>query len=289
MINFFFRLGQGLLGLLFFALFFLNSCMTFRTNDQKLQKYFSENATDVQIHRQKFDGKPIRFVETKAANGNSEKLVLFVHGAPGSLDAFNKYLSDSTLNQNAKLIALDRLGYGFSNFGKSETAIHKQAEQVRYILEQYPSKQVVLVGHSYGGPIVARCAIDYPDLVDAIVMLAPVNDPASEPVFWFAHFAKWKWSRWMLPKTFKVSGDEKFSHVAELVQMQESWQYLNVPVVHIHGHKDQLAPPANIQFSENNIPADHLKSITLPESGHFIPWKNYTLVKAELLALLDSE
>lgn len=286
----FLRTRQGIVFVILFTLFFLNACMTFRTSDQQLEKYFIERAVSPIIHRDTFQNIPIRYIETyQGDNNNSVPLVIFVHGAPGSSDAFNQYLADTALLRHARLISVDRLGYGYSNFGKAETSIAIQAELICHISKKYTSKKVVLVGHSYGGPIIARCAMHYPELIDRVIMLAPVNDPISEPIFWFAYFAKWKLTRWMLPKTFKVSGDEKFSHVAELEQMEHLWQTLTTPITHIHGTKDKLAPPANIQFSEQNIPKDLLKMVVLENGSHFVPWKNFDLVKQELLLLFDSE
>ena len=41
------------------SLAYLSSCMTFRTADQKVQKYFQKADLDIQIHRQKYDGRDI--------------------------------------------------------------------------------------------------------------------------------------------------------------------------------------------------------------------------------------
>src|SRR4030095_2076296 len=52
---------------------------------------------------------------------DTNQLVLFVHGAPGSWDAFMKYLGDTALMHRAHLVSVDRPGYGKSGFGKSVT------------------------------------------------------------------------------------------------------------------------------------------------------------------------
>ncbi len=46
-------------------------------------------------------------------------LVVLVHGTPGSSNGFMDYLADSLLPEKAQLIALDRPGFGDSDYGKT--------------------------------------------------------------------------------------------------------------------------------------------------------------------------
>jgi pimeloyl-ACP methyl ester carboxylesterase len=180
---------------------------------------------------------------------------------------------------------LDRPGYGYSNYGRSEIDLHKQAQAIRHIVANYPQKKVILIGHSYGGPIIGKYAMDDAKSLKGIVMLAPVNDPENEPMFWFAHFGRWKLTRWMIPGSLRVSADEKFSHAEELAKIADDWVRIGVPVVHIHGYKDKLAPPVNIDFSKERIAEQYLKMVEM-DTNHFIPWSDYEVVKRELMALM---
>ncbi|HRF41829.1 MAG TPA: alpha/beta fold hydrolase, partial [Saprospiraceae bacterium] len=185
----------------------------------------------MQIHRIPFSGGELRYVET-GLQTDSTPLILFVHGAPGSGNNFYKYLSDSLLTAKYRLISIDRPGYGYSNYGQS---FRVQAEAVKAVLDRYRPSKTLLVGHSFGGPVIAQVALDYPAQVQALLMLAPVNDPDSEPVPWYAGLARWRLTRWMLSKAWQVSGDEKFAHVEELRRLQPRWQELRIPVTHWHG------------------------------------------------------
>lgn len=280
----FLRLGQITTGLLIIALLLLNSCMTFRTSDKKVVRYFEERQTEVVINRIPYRDHQLRYLKT--GREDAGYLLVFVHGAPGSSNNFHKYLADSTLLASAQMISLDRPGYGYSAYGRSETDLREQARAVRQIVERYPQEKVILIGHSYGGPIIGKYAMEWPERLRGIVMLAPVNDPDNEPMFWFAHFGRWKGTRWMLPGSLKVSADEKFSHVAELKKIAGDWARISVPVVHLHGYKDKLAPPVNIDFSKRNIPSPYLRMVEM-NTNHFIPWSDYEAVKRELLALMQ--
>lgn len=282
------RIGGILVSLFLIALVSFTGCVTFRSTDIKTKDYFEEQNTDVRIHYIPFEDRQIRFIETNTSPQENLPLVLFVHGAPGSAKDFQKYLTDSSLQTKAHLVTMDRLGYGYSGYGESTPSIAKQAQAVEAILKYYNAKNAILVGHSYGGPVVGKVAIDTPDMLSAIMMLAPVNDPESEKIFWYANFAKWSATRWMLSKAIRVSGDEKFAHPDELRKMEDDWSNITIPVVHIHGMKDkQLAPYGNVTFSENRIDADILKLMVIENTGHLIPWTDYDVVKKELLKLIE--
>jgi pimeloyl-ACP methyl ester carboxylesterase len=60
-----------------------------------------------------FDGHNLHYIET----GNAQKPTLILHGSPGSWNAFKEYLQDTTLLKKYRMIAIDRPGFGYSDFG----------------------------------------------------------------------------------------------------------------------------------------------------------------------------
>ena len=71
------------------------------------------------------------------------------------------------------------------------------------------------MGHSYGGPVVARMAIDYPDRVAGLVLLASSADPEPQWVKPIQRFAKWPVIKWLVPG-FTYSTNE------EILALQQS-------------------------------------------------------------------
>ena len=118
-------------------------------------------------------------------------------------------------------------------------------------------------------------------------MLAPAIDSESEKVFKIAHVAKWKLTKWMVPAAFRVAGDEKFAHIEELQKLKNIWKEIKVPVIHVHGTKDDIVPFENINFSAKKFNKQYLDTIVLEKENHFLPWKRYDLVISELLKLLN--
>jgi len=281
------RTAQWLFALFSGLILLMNGCVSFHTPDHKATAYFAKRGVAAQIGYFDFEGRPSRYIAT--GTEHRRKLALFVHGAPGSSNNFFRFMADPALLAEAQLVAIDRLGYGESGLGLSETDLGVQARQLWRLAQHFPADTVVLVGHSYGGPIVGKYAMDYPAALTAALLLAPVNDPESEPIFWYSHFGRWRATRWLLPAALKVAADEKFGHEAALRAIAEGWARIQVPIVHVHGRKDGLAPLANIDFSRAHIPAEHLRLVYLEDTGHFLPWTDYELTKGLLLDLLKGE
>lgn len=261
--------------------------MTFRKSDKKTNRHFEKKEIGINIIRKSFNGTTVRYLETGQLDDPNSPLILFVHGAPGSSDVYFGYLSDTLLLQKAKLVSLDRLGYGYSDYGKAVTSLEEQAALVDFIVKQYKFNQLIVVGHSYGGPISGKYTIDNPDKVDALVLIAPVNDPVSEKVFWFSYFGYWKLTRWTISKALRVATDEKFSHVEAIKKLAPEWPSIQTPVIHYHGTKDRIASLENVAFSKTHIPDSLLEVVEIQKGGHMIVWDNFALIRDRLLELLN--
>ncbi|MEQ8425900.1 MAG: alpha/beta hydrolase, partial [Cyclobacteriaceae bacterium] len=156
-------------------LILIDSCMQFRMSSPEIKEYFKKRGLNGSEHYYRIGNRKINYVHS---GDETLPLVLFVHGSPGSLSAFIHFLSDSTLLEKAQLISVDRPGFGASNFGYAEPSLESQAALLKPILEKYKdNRPITLVGHSLGGPVIARMAMDYPELVDGLVMVAPSIDP----------------------------------------------------------------------------------------------------------------
>ncbi|MDH5476250.1 MAG: alpha/beta hydrolase [Cyclobacteriaceae bacterium] len=259
--------------------------MNFRQSDKKTLAHFEKREQVAFVKRLDFDGKTVRYVEA-GTEENKEVLIIFVHGAPGSSSDLLSYLSDSSLLEKARMISFDRLGYGYSAYGKAEVSIEEQARLVNAFITTAIETKIIIVGHSFGGPIAVKAAVLNPK-ISGVLMLAPVNDPYNEKMFWISNVGKWKLTRWVLSSAFKVSADEKFSHEEELLKMEGDWAKIKIPITHIHGGKDWIAPSSNVKWSKRNIPREYLKLVYQEELDHFIPFKNKELVVEELLLLVE--
>ena len=51
----------------------------------------------------------------------------------------------------------------------------------------------------------------------------------------------------------------------------------------IQGGKDWLAPSGNADYAQTELSAADIEVIKLPDQGHFLPWKEFDLVKQKIL------
>lgn len=268
-----------------FILFFVGQgCMQFRTSPKGVLKEFEESEIIPEIKDIKEGESNFRYIEV--SDGQFKKpTIIFIHGAPGSSDNFFQFMKNPNLVRKFDMVSVDRPGYGYSDFGRSEVSIKKQAEVLKPILEEYGNTSTILIGHSYGGPIAAKAEVLYPDLVQAIMLLAPAIDPENEKEFAIAWFGKTRPFRWLTPTSWKVATDEKYSHVEELKKMIPDWQKISIPVTYIQGDKDRLVPYENLAFAKKMINESCLKVISIPQEDHFLPWSREELVKGEIFSL----
>lgn len=97
--------------------------------------------------------------------------VLFVHGMNGTVDEFPGELF-ADLARDHDVLALDRPGHGGSDRCVAPLDLAANARAVGAVLATL-ARPAVLVGYSYGAAVALRAALDEPDRVAAIVLLAP--------------------------------------------------------------------------------------------------------------------
>lgn len=229
-------------------------------------------------------GRRLHVEETGLEGG---PLVLFVHGTPGSWNDFAYVMADEKLARRARLVSVDRLGWGASSNGV-EPSLEVQATALEKVLEGYPAGlPAIVVGHSLGGPIAARLAMDAPELVGGLLLVAPAIDPGLERTTWYQAVARWPWVRPLLPDMLVRADDEIRPLRDELVDMLPRWHELTLPITLLQGDDDALVPPANADFAERVVTRAPLEVERVPDQGHLIPWQRPDLITDALLDLLE--
>lgn len=118
------------------------------------------------------EGARIHYVEL---NPEGTKTIVFVHGL-GSYLKFWRYQLDVFAEQGYRVLALDLPGYGKSV--KPATfpyTMESFAEVVKAFIEAKGLDKPIIVGHSMGGHTALTLAINYPEMVSALVLTAPAG------------------------------------------------------------------------------------------------------------------
>lgn len=229
-------------------------------------------------------GREVRWV---AAGQESGAALLFVHGSPGDWHAWEGLMADPVLRGRAQLVAYDRPGFGATG-GPALPALADQAAVAAAVLEAAaPGARAVAVGHSLGGPIAARLAVDRPDRVAGLLLVAPSIDPALERHRWYNVAGSLRVVQWFLPGEWIASNREIWPLRAELEAMAPRLAGVRAPTTVIQGTEDDLVDPGNAAFVARAMPEADVRVVEVPAEGHFVLWTRSHLVRTEIERLLE--
>jgi pimeloyl-ACP methyl ester carboxylesterase len=110
----------------------------------------------------------------------SGRPILFVHGLGGQLHHFRQTLFPA-IGGGFRLVAMDRPGSGYSTRVSSGARIPQQAEAIAKFIDAVGLEKPLLVGHSLGGAIALRVALDHPDKISGLALISPLTHYVPTP------------------------------------------------------------------------------------------------------------
>ena len=117
------------------------------------------------------DGAELAFAE----NGLGEPAVVFVHGWQADHTVWAGVID--ALGPQMRTIAADLRGNGESRRASGPYCLERFARDLHELIGARGAGPTVVVGHSMGGTVALRFAVDYPHATRGLVLVAPV--PAS--------------------------------------------------------------------------------------------------------------
>ena len=270
--------------IIIFCVFALTSCHfpVHVLSDEQIARHYANRPTKPEFRYIRYKNLDIHH----AIVGDSTKpLLLIVHGSPGAWYSSMKLLDDSTLQRNFRLVAVDRMGFGKSNYGVSEPSIQEHVHYIEKIVEEYNKDgKIYLMGSSYGAAIAASFAMQHPDLVKELYLISPVIDPSKEKMFWFSYVAKLAVVSMLVPEYLNVASDEKFAHRKQLCGLKSHWGEITCKTYVLMGEKDWLASLGNLDFAKKElVNAKDPEFYLLPNTGHTIIYQRSDLLVSLLL------
>ncbi|MGA9702953.1 alpha/beta fold hydrolase [Pseudomonas sp.] len=127
------------------------------------------------------DGERFHYVD----EGKGPPLVM-IHGLMGSSRNLTYALSGQ-LCEHFRVISLDRPGSGYSTRHTGTAAdLPAQARQIAGFIKALGLDKPLVLGHSLGGAIALALALDHPESVSGLVLVAPLThpQPSLPVVFW---------------------------------------------------------------------------------------------------------
>ncbi|MFN7117314.1 MAG: alpha/beta fold hydrolase [Saprospiraceae bacterium] len=250
------------------------------TRDSTIFEQFAMRAPAVHpqlIRYRSPEGRTMRYLKVGV---DTLPTLVFIHGAPSSIKGWANFYLDSTLLKQYRIIAIDRPGYGKSDYGEVVTDLQKQAALIKPIFDLIDNgKEVTIVGSSYGGTITARLLMDYPGIADKAVLLSASLKPGAEKTYGISYLMKTPIIKYIFPKFLRLATYEKFSHYDELSKMN-AWDRIKIPVLIIQGDKDDLIYPDNADYAKERLKNALVEMVVLPGRGHGLQFSEPATIKS---------
>ena len=103
-------------------------------------------------------------------------VVLFVHGSGPGASGWSNFKGNYPFlaEQGYRAIVPDTMGYGYSTKPEEGAfSLDDVAAQYKGLLDSLGIERATVIGNSQGGAIAITMALNYPDLVDKLVLMAP--------------------------------------------------------------------------------------------------------------------
>lgn len=111
--------------------------------------------------------------------------VVMIHGLAGQAKHFTHSLVDK-LAADHRVIVVERPGSGWSEAAPGAShALRAQAAVIAAFIRKLGLERPLVVGHSLGGAVALALALDHPDVVGGLALIAPLTQVVAEasPVF----------------------------------------------------------------------------------------------------------
>lgn len=133
-------------------------------------------------HRTSIAGSEVNYVDI--GEDRSQHPIVFVHGLGGQWQNFLENIP--RFAQGRRVVAPDLPGFGASEMPKEKITIGFYARVVAELVDRLELGPCVVVGNSMGGYVSAELAIERPELVERLVLVAAAGvsqmDVAKQPV-----------------------------------------------------------------------------------------------------------
>jgi pimeloyl-ACP methyl ester carboxylesterase len=147
-------------------------------------------------------------------------------------------------------------------------------------------KGALLMGHSYGGPVIARTAMNYPELIAGLIFVAATGDPELSAPRWYNRFAV-VLPRFVLGASLKGANAEIMPLRPQLEAMLPRWQDLTMPVLIVQGSRDRLVHPDNALFMQRMLVNSEVRFLNREGLGHFVLWEEAPLIRDNIIDIFS--
>ena len=220
-----------------------------RWSDNKAYRVFKAKNVPLTIYDTIINERHLHYAVC-GNGGDSLPTLVFIHGSPGSWMNYMHFMWDSSMRKKFRIVAIDRPGFGYSDFGKA-VHLQEQVAMIMPVLQKLKTTQpMLLVGHSMGGPVLVKLAADSSSLFEKIVIVAGSIDVDQEKTETWRKVMSVRPLYWCLPGAFGPSNTEILYLKKDLLPLQNDFKNITCDVLFVHGDEDDWVPIGNIAYGQ---------------------------------------
>jgi long-chain acyl-CoA synthetase len=221
-----------------------------------------------------------------------QRTFVFIHGFGGQASQWRYQLQ--AFSQRNRVVALDLRGHGLSDkpsSGYDMPRIRTDLETALKILRIEGS--FVLVGHSFGGAIVTDYAINHPERIEGLILMATAGEFRLNPIFrlglnlpaWLLRVITPLTRNWLSAPPLAL---KPFYHnnLSKWVGW-EMFSAIQVPTLVIRGHRDLVFERPMFEKVSASIPG--AEDVNIRVSGHMVMLERREAVSRAFERFLEGE
>lgn len=215
-------------------------------------------------------------------------LVVLIHGQPGTARDFDEIVE--RMPPNVRVEAYDRPGWGENPL--NATTLANNARSLMSFAHAKGFSKLILVGYSYGAAVAVRSAIDFPNQISAMVLIAPVGGVGS--ISLIDHFLAKAgslfrkislYSHWPVKVQVRTKPLASFQIEQELLhddltEMSDQILSVDIPTVMVVGADDFFNPLSGTLALHDMLHGSQMRLI--PGTGHMVLIQSPERVAAEI-------
>ncbi len=250
---------------------------------------------DFDLYRHEIRASSDPLVRLSAIDVSPERplrTIVFVHGFGGKAEQWQYQMQKFAMDN--RVIALDLRGHGLSNRPTSGYDMPRLQLDLEAALTQLKvSTPFVLVGHSFGGAIVTDYALNHPEHVEKLILIATAGQFKLKPLFNLAlnlpspilRIAGLFTRKWLHAPPHALR--EFYLRNLAIWNGWEGFSRLSMPVMVIRGHRDIVFDRPLFEKVAASIP--DAEDVDIGTSGHMVMLERREAVNRAIARFLKGE
>lgn len=248
---------------------------------------------DLYRHEIRVSSTPlIRLSAIDVSPERPQRTIVFIHGFGGKAEQWQYQMQKFAMDN--RVIALDMRGHGLSDKPATDYDMPRIQLDLETALTQLKvSTPFVLVGHSFGGAVVTDYALNHPDHVEKLILIATAGEFKLNPLFKLGLNLPLSVLRAIGP--FTRSWLHAPPHALKPFYHQNLSQWigwdkfasLQVPTMVIRGHRDIVFDRPLFEKVARSIPG--AEDVDVRVSGHMVMLERRAAVDRAIAGFIEGE